>query len=66
MKQGTRRLILPMLCVLVSAGFGSCGPVVRPEPPKVVIPPMPERPTPQGVRTVQDELLEPLPPTRPR
>lgn len=64
------RIALLMTCVLATAGFGACGKAVRPDPPVAcpVLPPAPANlmQAPNYVQPVQDELLEPLLPAKPR
>ncbi|ACV41128.1 Rz1 [Xylella phage Xfas53] len=54
-------LLLP--CVLGMSGCVRNGAVVCSPPPPVVLPPMPPMPTPEGVQTAQDVLLQPPPRT---
>lgn len=49
-----------ILLLLSSAALCSCsrsGPVLRPDPVPVVLPPMPAKPQPKGVQAVRQDLL---------
>lgn len=50
-------------CALVLASCKTGGPVVCPEPAKVVLPAMPEKPIPRAASTVSREFLKQQPTT---
>ena len=50
-------VILLLLCAVAICSCSRSGPVLRPEPAPVVLPPMPSKPVPQGASTARRELL---------
>lgn len=56
---------LLLLCAVAMCSCTHSGPVLRPDPSPVVLPPMPSKPVPQGAQTARRELLAQPTPTRP-
>ncbi|KRG63893.1 hypothetical protein ABB26_09930 [Stenotrophomonas humi] len=52
------KAILLLLSAAVMCSCSRSGPVLRPEPAPVVLPPMPSKPVPQGASTARHELLQ--------
>lgn len=57
--RGMKLIACAIVCALALASCKSVGPVVCPEPAKVVLPAMPDKPIPRAASTARRELLKP-------
>lgn len=56
--QSALRMILLLLSIAALCSCSRNGPVLRPDPVPVILPPMPTKPQPQGVQAVRQDLLQ--------